>query len=236
MGSPALDLAKNNGAKILMWHGLADNQIPFRSNIYYYSKVLDYFGGAANVSPRYRFFLAPGVAHCSGGNGPQPQNLFNTMVAWAEGGPAPDTILASGGGRTRPLCAFPQTAIYDGVGNPNLASSFQCGGNIQTQEAICDGLIVKHQHETGSAYEPLNGEDDVSCGFASPPHTTASLSPAAINGWYQHPTITLTATDPDNDVDQTEYRLDGAADWTTYGGPFAANGDGNHTPRIPLDR
>ena len=68
MASPNLDLARNNGAKILMWHGLADNQIPFRSNIYYYSRVIDQYG-AADLSDWYRFFLAPGVAHCGGGSG-----------------------------------------------------------------------------------------------------------------------------------------------------------------------
>lgn len=166
MGHPDLDRAKNSGAKILMWHGLADSSITFQSNIYYYNRVLDYFNGADNVSPWFRFFLAPGVGHCRGGVGPQPQELFNTMVNWAEKGVAPDSILALGGGRTRPLCPFPQTAIYDGKGDPNLASSFKCGGNIQTKEAKCDGLIVKFQHETEDAYEPLAGEDARSCGLA----------------------------------------------------------------------
>ena len=235
MGSPNLDLAKNNGAKILMWHGLADNQIPFRSNIYYYSRVLDYYGGASNVSPWYRFFLAPGVAHCGGGNGPQPQQLFNVMVAWSEGGPAPDSILSSGGGRTRPLCPFPQTAIYDGIGDPNIAASFHCGGNIQTKEAICDGLIVKHQHETGTAYEPLNGEDDISCGFASMPVTTAGLARATPNNGKGKPSsppgltaiVTLSATDADDDIVLTEYAVDGGP-WTTATGPFSVTGQGQH--------
>jgi hypothetical protein len=229
MGTPDLSLAKNHGAKIIMWHGLADNQISFQSNIYYYSKVLDFYGGAANVSPWYRFFLAPGVGHCGGGLGPQPQNLFNTMVAWAEGGPAPDSILSSGGGRTRPLCPFPQTAIYDGTGNPNLASSFTCGGDIQTKEAKCDGLIAKFKHEAGAGLEPLAGEDDISCGLAFLPVTTATLSPNAMNGWYRNPMVTLNATDVDADFDHTEYRLDSAGGWTPYVGPFQVTGDGQHT-------
>jgi hypothetical protein len=229
MSSPDLSLARDNGAKILMWHGLADNLIPFQSNNYYYSKVLDFYGGAANVSPWYRFFLAPGVAHCGGGVGPQPQNLFDRMVAWAEGGAAPDSILSSGGGRTRPLCPFPQTAIYDGTGDPNLASSFSCGGNIQTKEAKCDGLITSYKHEAEGALEPLGGETDVSCGLAAVPVTTASLSPEAHNGWYRNPLVTLSATDADGDLDHTEYKLDAAAAWTIYLAPFAVTGDGAHT-------
>jgi hypothetical protein len=239
MGSPNLDLAKNNGAKILMWHGLADNQIPFRSNIYYYSRVIDQYG-AADLSDWYRFFLAPGVGHCGGGNGPQPQQLFERMVAWSEGGPAPDTILASNTTagvvtRTRPLCPFPQTAIYNGTGDPNSAASFQCGGNIQTKAMICDGLIVKHQHETGTAMEPLNGENDISCGFASMPVTTAELERATANKAKGTPSsppgltaiVTLTATDADNDIVLTEYSVDGGP-WTTATGPFPVTGQGQH--------
>ena len=229
MGSTNLDLAKNNGAKILMWHGLADQLIPFQQNIYYYNEVVDAYGGPDNVSDWYRFFLAPGVTHCGGGVGPQPQNLFDVMVNWRETGIAPNSITSSGGGRVRPLCPFPQTALYNGIGDPNLASSFTCGGNLQTHEIKCDGLLVKYKHETGTAYQPLSGEDDISCGFAAMPQTTASVSPAAVNGWYQHPVVTLHASDPDNDLEHTEYRLDGASAWTTYAGSFPVNGDGNHT-------
>ena len=229
MSTPNLDLARNHGAKILMWHGLADQLIPFQSNIYYYSKVLDNYGGADNVSPWFRFFLAPGVTHCGGGAGPQPQDLFNTMVDWAQNGIAPDSILSSGGGRSRPLCPFPQTAIYDGIGDPNVASSFKCGGNIQTKEAKCDGLIARFKHETEAALESLGGEDDVSCGFAFLPVTTAELGPSPFNGWYHNPTVTLRASDKDLDLDHTEYLLDSGGGWATYAGPFPVTGDGEHT-------
>ena len=67
--TPVLGVAKDSGAKILMWQGSADAQVPFQSNIYYYGKVLDLYGGADNVHPWFRYFLAPGVAHCGGGAG-----------------------------------------------------------------------------------------------------------------------------------------------------------------------
>jgi hypothetical protein len=230
MGSTNLDLVKNRGGKILMWQGLADQLIPYEQNIYYFNEVIDNYGGQANINDWYRFFLEPGVTHCGGGVGPQTsdQLLFDTMVNWAENGVAPNSILSTGGGRVRPVCPFPQTAIYTG-GDPNVASSFHCGGNLQTPEMKCRGLLVKYQHETGTAYQPLNGEDDVSCGFASIPTTTANLSPAATNGWYHNPLVTLTATDPDNDVARTEYLLDAEDVWTTYTGPFQVTGDGSHT-------
>ena len=228
MGTPDLSLARDRGAKIVMWHGLADNQISFQSNIYYFSRVLDFYGGDANVSPWFRFFLAPGVGHCGGGIGPQPQNLFNTLVAWAEGGAAPDSILSSGGARTRPLCPFPQTAVYDGTGNPNLAASFSCGGNIQTKEAKCDGLITKFKHEAEGGLEPLGGEDDISCGLAFMPVSAAALSPGATNGWYRSPLVTLSASDQDDDLDRIEYRLNASSAWTPYVTPFSVTGDGEH--------
>jgi hypothetical protein len=174
MGTPNLDLARLNGAKILMWHGGADGSIPWEQNVYYYNRVTDHYGGLGNVTPWFRFFMAPGVGHCSGGVGPQPQNLFGVMVNWAENGVAPDSILSANTSmgtvvRTRPLCRFPQTAIYDGTGDPNLASSFTCGGNIETFEARCDGLVVRHKHETHKVMEPLAGVNAVSCGFVPKP-------------------------------------------------------------------
>jgi hypothetical protein len=228
MASPNHDLTKNHGGKILMWQGLADQLIPWEQNVYYYNKVVDNYQGLQSVTPWFRFFLAPGVTHCGGGVGPQPLNLFNTMVNWVENGAAPDSILASGGGRTRPLCPFPQTAIYDGVGDPNLTSSFQCGGNIETKAAKCEEILVKYQHETGTQFEALAGEDDISCGLAFAPVTTASVSPDPVNGWYRKPTVTLSATDRDSDFDHSEYLLDAAQGWTIYTGPFQITRDGEY--------
>ena len=229
MGTPNLDLTRLHGGKILMWHGGSDQFIPWQQNVYYYNVVSDHYEGLDNVTPWFRFFMAPGVTHCGGGIGPQPQNLFGTLVNWVENGVAPDSILSSGGGRTRPLCPFPQTAIYDGAGDPNVASSFTCGGNLETKEVRCDGLLVKYQRETGTAYERVGGVDAVSCGLQFRPVTTATLSPGAVNGWHRSPTVTLSATDRDSDVEHSEYRLDAADAWTPYDGPFQAGGDGRHT-------
>src|SRR5262249_20919728 len=61
------------------------------------------------------------------------------------------------------------------------------------------------------------------------PTTTASLSPAAVNGWYRNPTVTLSATDAgDAGVSLTQYSLDGGP-VHTYTGPFTVTGDGSHT-------
>ena len=100
----------------------------------------------------YRLFRAPGVAHCGGGNGPQPQNLFGALVSWVENGVAPAQILATTttGGvvtRSRPLCPYPQTAIYNGSGSTDDAASFHCGGNLEIREVVCADVLAKYKHE-----------------------------------------------------------------------------------------
>ena len=68
---------------------------------------------------------------------------------------------------------------------------------------------------------------------ADAPTTSASFSPAAQNGYYRNPSITLIADDNvdggGSGIASTEYKLDGAAAWTTYSGAFQVTGDGSHT-------
>lgn len=100
--------------------------------------------------------------------GAGPQALFDTIVNWVENGVAPDRILAQntsqGGGvtRTRPLCPYPQTAIYTG-GDINSASSFRCGGNLETKENVCMDLVTKFQKETKNALDPKGMENPGAC-------------------------------------------------------------------------
>ncbi len=68
---------------------------------------------------------------------------------------------------------------------------------------------------------------------AEAPETTASLSPAPQNGYYRAPFVTLIADDNidggGSGIASTEYKLDGAADWSVYSGPFQVTTDGPHT-------
>ena len=156
--STDLQKARQRGAKILMWHGGADQLIPWRQSVHYYRQTAERFGGFKQVQSWFRFFLAPGVTHCGGGVGPQPQALFDTMVNWVENGVAPDTISAlnvTGGvvTRSRPLCPYPQTAIYNGSGSVNDAASFHCGGDIETRDNACMDRVARYQDETGKHLE-----------------------------------------------------------------------------------
>ena len=54
------------------------------------------------------------------------------LVKWVESGAAPDRIAASRVVdskvvRTRPLCAYPQVARYQGSGSIDDAANFTCG-------------------------------------------------------------------------------------------------------------
>ncbi len=116
--------------KVLMWHGEADQLIMPRGTVNYLHRVRQDNGGARRVDDFMRLFLAPGVAHCSGGNGPNPVGTLQAVVDWVEKGIAPERILATrtdaGVVRTRPLCTYPKTAKWTGLGSTNNAANFVC--------------------------------------------------------------------------------------------------------------
>ncbi len=129
---PNLTAFRNTGGKILTWQGWADQLIMSQGSTSYYDSVTQFMAGGdySQIQPWYRHFMAPGVGHCGGGTGPQPQNLFGTLVNWVENGVAPATILSSrtvnGVTQTRPLCPYPASAMYSGSGSTNDAASFVC--------------------------------------------------------------------------------------------------------------
>jgi hypothetical protein len=128
--NPDLSAFRDEGGKLLMWHGFADQLIVPEGTIDYYDALTKELGGGYKATQEWaRLFMAPGVAHCGGGTGPQPQQLFESLVNWVENGVAPDTILAtrtaSGVTTERPLCPYPTFAQYTG-GDSNDADSFVC--------------------------------------------------------------------------------------------------------------
>jgi hypothetical protein len=105
-----------------------------------------------NLQKFYRLFRAPGVAHCGGGAGASPVDAFGALVNWVENKVPPPSLLAAGGigapaGRTRLLCPYPQTAIYNGSGDINSASSFRCGGDLEKKQVVCNDVLVRYKHE-----------------------------------------------------------------------------------------
>jgi len=119
---------RSNG-KLLIYHGWSDPGIPARASVDYYEAARAKTGRAATES--LRLFMVPGMGHCGGGDGVTSFDFVSELDRWVTTGKAPATIPASrvqAGKveRTRPLCAYPQFAVYKGKGDVNDAASFEC--------------------------------------------------------------------------------------------------------------
>ena len=121
-----------HGGKLIQYHGWNDPQISPGNSVDYYASVLEKLGGTAAVSGSYRLFMVPGMAHCGGGDGTSSFDMVSALEQWREEKKAPERIPASrvrNGkvDRTRPLCPYPQVAVYKGTGNTDDANNFTCG-------------------------------------------------------------------------------------------------------------
>jgi feruloyl esterase len=121
----------SRGGKLLLYHGWNDTLIAPQNSVNYYKSVRDTLGGASKVSDSFRLFMVPGMAHCRGGDGTDRFDVISAMEQWVEKGKAPDSILASRYAgdkvdRTRPLCPYPQVAVYRGTGSTDDAANFAC--------------------------------------------------------------------------------------------------------------
>ena len=181
-----LDLVKNNGGKIMMWQGTADQLIRWYDSVDYYRLVATHYGGGtadfAVLWPWFRYYHAPGAFHCAAGVGPAPTDIFNQLVGWVENNAAPDPVPTSSGtfstcsaagvpdascpsGQptelqstptpfTPPLCPWPTSAVYNGSGPGNVASSFHCAGNLDANNySLCQMLRTPTGEETSNALD-----------------------------------------------------------------------------------
>jgi feruloyl esterase len=126
----------SHGGKLIMYHGWADPGIPPMFSVDYFKSVVEKDGGAQKKGAKtaaesIRLFMVPGMGHCAGGDGPSTFNSMAALAEWVEQGKAPDQIVASHAtrgqvDRTRPLCPYPQTAVYKGSGSTDDAANFVC--------------------------------------------------------------------------------------------------------------
>jgi feruloyl esterase len=128
--NPDLGAFAKRGGKLLMFHGWNDQLITAQNSVNYYESVRSTLG-AARTDAMLRLFIAPGMAHCSAGPGPNQADWLSALEGWVEKGVAPSRIIASrmatgGVDRTRPLCAYPQVARYTGKGSTDDAANFSC--------------------------------------------------------------------------------------------------------------
>ena len=129
-GLTNLTTFSGHGGKLLFYHGVSDSAFSALDTAVYYNKLMKDNGGADVVESWSRLYFVPGMGHCRGG--PAALDNFALLAAavdWVENGVAPEYVVAKGKafpGRTRPLCAYPKHAQYNGTGNPDDASNFTC--------------------------------------------------------------------------------------------------------------
>ena len=128
--STDLSAFEQRGGKLLLFHGWSDANFSAETTINYYKAVLGKMG-SDDGGQWVRLFLAPGMGHCGGGEGPNTFDAVAALERWVEQGQAPDRIDASHSSngridRTRPLCPYPQKARYTGTGSIEDAANFVC--------------------------------------------------------------------------------------------------------------
>jgi feruloyl esterase len=133
---PDLSGLRARSGKLLLYHGWNDPSISPQNTVNYYDSAVARWRrdthAAASVAPDFiRLFMVPGMLHCSGGPGTDTFDAVSALERWVEKGEAPNTLLASHVShgtvtRTRPLCAYPNVAVYSGQGSTDRAESFSC--------------------------------------------------------------------------------------------------------------
>ena len=127
--NPDLSAFRKRGGKMIIYSGWSDAAITGLSVVGYYENVLAHDKTASNDA---RLFMMPGVEHCFGGPGPSWVNFLTEIDKWFETGKAPEQVTAlwlnekRQPAGSRPLCAYPKVAKYDGKGDPRNSSSFSC--------------------------------------------------------------------------------------------------------------
>jgi len=124
-----LEAFKAKNRRLILWHGWADPALTPLASVKYYEQ-------AESTDPKlrdaFRMFMMPGVLHCAGGPGPDNADWTSAIVDWVEKGKAPDRVVAKKTAadgsvtRSRPLCPYPQHAVYSGTGGSDDEKNFAC--------------------------------------------------------------------------------------------------------------
>ncbi|WAO91777.1 Carboxylic ester hydrolase [Fusarium falciforme] len=106
---------RDAGGKLITYHGLADQSISPGGTLSYYKQVSEFVG---NVTSFYKYYRVPGLGHCWGGNGGQPEALFSQLQAWVENGTEPEytpIVVTKPDNSTQQqiLCPYPQKPRFD---------------------------------------------------------------------------------------------------------------------------
>jgi hypothetical protein len=160
------DAFRAKGGKVLSYVGAYDNLIMHRGVIKYYREQgarytpsIAQAGGKGgpidftNVQKFYRLFRIPAAGHC----GTAGVQFFPALVNWVENGVPPTSFNATiKTGIVRPICPYPQTAIYSGSGSTSDPANFTCGGNLETKQIVCKDILIKYKQESGGPLDYTN--------------------------------------------------------------------------------
>ena len=129
--STYLSTFAERGSKLVLFQGLSDPVFSANDLLRWYRGVQDTTGNGDLEAVRTfaRLFMIPGMTHCGDGPALDDFDPLSALEMWMDEGKAPDFMSASGKafpGKQQPICAYPRQAIFDGKGDPNKLSSFQC--------------------------------------------------------------------------------------------------------------
>ena len=129
------------GGKLLLSHGWGDGLIPATNSLGFHYALWNALP-RAQADGQLRLFMAPGMDHCGGGEGPSDIDTLGVIDEWATTGVAPSRVLASRPtavqsfpgqppaaprpAMERPLCAWPLQPVFGGVGDPNTPDGWSC--------------------------------------------------------------------------------------------------------------
>ncbi|MBM3515305.1 MAG: tannase/feruloyl esterase family alpha/beta hydrolase [Alphaproteobacteria bacterium] len=141
--NPDLRTLKKAGAKLILYHGWDDDQIPPGLSVDYYETATRTMGGPEATMDFFRFFTVPGMLHCAGGPGGGEIDFLTAIENWVEKGQAPEQVIvhrlvddkpgprpvhplkAGQFDRSRPVYPYPAQARYKGTGDPDVAANWE---------------------------------------------------------------------------------------------------------------
>jgi feruloyl esterase len=139
--NPDLSAFRKRGGKILFTHLWSSTTHAATRSIEYYEDVAARMHGGdkdgddgehgnmfGKTQEFFRLFMVPSA---SGSKGPDTFDSLPYLERWVEQGVPPKSILASHKtagvvDRTRPVCPYPERAVYKGSGNTDDAANFEC--------------------------------------------------------------------------------------------------------------
>jgi hypothetical protein len=145
--SPDLRAFVRRGGKLILYQGWADAAIPPGNIITYYDALKKKLGASAD---QVRLFMAPGMAHCYGGAGPNVFDTLDPLDRWVEDSVAPERLIAikyddasSKVLTTRPLCAWPKRARWTGRASTSDAANFVCAAPDGANSGVRAGSAAR---------------------------------------------------------------------------------------------